>query len=140
MVNLVRDASPKKIRGWVPLPMAMAVPFVVGAYFAIDMCMGSLFVFIWHKMNKQKAKVMVPAGLICGDSSFLNPCFGWNQTSNLYEVFAYKQVMELKEVLKSGNQSPLRSPMSGHMTPYDSTAPASNDKFTRCEHIIPAPM
>ncbi|KVI04602.1 hypothetical protein Ccrd_017081 [Cynara cardunculus var. scolymus] len=40
----------------------------------------------------------------------------------------------------AGNQAPLRSPMSGHITPYESTAPASNDKFTRYEHIIPAPI
>nr|GEY10250.1 metal-nicotianamine transporter YSL3-like [Tanacetum cinerariifolium] len=36
LANMVRDASPKKIANWVPLPMAMAVPFLVGAYFAID--------------------------------------------------------------------------------------------------------
>ncbi|KVI07626.1 Oligopeptide transporter OPT superfamily [Cynara cardunculus var. scolymus] len=76
MANLVRDTSSKKIGAWIPLPMAMAVPFLVGAYFAIDMCMGSLFVFIWHKINKQKANLMVPAvasGLICGDGLWILP-------------------------------------------------------------------
>ncbi|KAF2299445.1 hypothetical protein GH714_031973 [Hevea brasiliensis] len=38
LANLVRDLSPKNISKWIPLPMAMAVPFLVGAYFAIDMC------------------------------------------------------------------------------------------------------
>ncbi|GJX90230.1 putative reverse transcriptase domain-containing protein, partial [Tanacetum coccineum] len=38
------------------------------------------------------------------------------------------------------NQSPLRSPRSGYITPYDNKAPTSNDEFTRCEHIIPAPI
>ncbi|PWA52049.1 Oligopeptide transporter OPT superfamily [Artemisia annua] len=57
LANLVRDKSPTEIGQWVPLPMAMAVPFLVGAYFAIDMCMGSLVVFIWHKINKQTERI-----------------------------------------------------------------------------------
>lgn len=76
LANLVRDLSPKKIGKWMPLPIAMAVPFLVGAYFAIDMCMGSLVVFVWHKLNSQKARLMVPAvasGLICGDGLWILP-------------------------------------------------------------------
>ncbi|KNA07123.1 hypothetical protein SOVF_174830 [Spinacia oleracea] len=76
VANLVRDFSPKKIGKWVPLPMAMAVPFLVGAYFAIDMCVGSLVVFVWHRLNSQKASLMVPAvasGLICGDGLWILP-------------------------------------------------------------------
>ncbi|KAH7538292.1 metal-nicotianamine transporter YSL3 [Ziziphus jujuba] len=74
--NLLRDVSPKQIGKWVPLPMAMAVPFLVGAYFAIDMCMGSLIVFVWHKLNGRRAGLMVPAvasGLICGDGLWILP-------------------------------------------------------------------
>uniref|UniRef100_A0A803R1G9 Metal-nicotianamine transporter YSL3 n=2 Tax=Cannabis sativa TaxID=3483 RepID=A0A803R1G9_CANSA len=74
--NLVRDLSPKHISKWVPLPMAMAVPFLVGAYFAIDMCVGSLVVFVWHKMNDKNAALMIPAvasGLICGDGLWILP-------------------------------------------------------------------
>ncbi|XP_059667285.1 metal-nicotianamine transporter YSL3-like [Cornus florida] len=74
--NLVRDVSPKKVGKWIPLPMAMAVPFLVGAYFAIDMCVGSLIVFVWHKLNSKKAGLMVPAvasGLICGDGLWILP-------------------------------------------------------------------
>ncbi|GJY36013.1 metal-nicotianamine transporter YSL1 [Tanacetum coccineum] len=76
LANMVRDASPKKIANWVPLPMAMAVPFLVGAYFAIDMCVGSLVVFVYSKINKKKAEQMVPAiasGLICGDGIWILP-------------------------------------------------------------------
>ncbi|KAM7504909.1 hypothetical protein LguiB_003813 [Lonicera macranthoides] len=76
LVNLVRDISPEKVGKWVPLPMAMAVPFLVGAYFAIDMCVGSLIVFLWHKLNGQKAGLMIPAvasGLICGDGLWILP-------------------------------------------------------------------
>ncbi|XXG43315.1 hypothetical protein AAC387_Pa01g3377 [Persea americana] len=75
-VNLVRDFSPPKFGRLLPLPMAMAVPFLVGAYFAIDMCVGTLIVFAWHKINKKKASLMVPAvasGLICGDGLWILP-------------------------------------------------------------------
>lgn len=76
LANLSRDLSPNKIGKYVPLPMAMAVPFLVGAYFAIDMCVGSLVVFAWHKLNSRKASLMVPAvasGLICGDGLWILP-------------------------------------------------------------------
>ncbi|OIW07208.1 hypothetical protein TanjilG_06335 [Lupinus angustifolius] len=73
--NMVRDLSPQKIGKWMPLPMVMAVPFLVGGYFAIDMCLGSLIVFVWHKLSK-KAEFMVPAtasGLICGEGLWTLP-------------------------------------------------------------------
>lgn len=76
VANLVRDIYPDKIGKFLPLPMAMAVPFLVGAYFAIDMCVGSLIVFVWHQLNKQKTNLMVPAvasGLICGDGLWILP-------------------------------------------------------------------
>ncbi|KAL5071256.1 hypothetical protein RYX36_022143 [Vicia faba] len=76
LVNFIRDWNPKNIGKWVPLPMAMAVPFVVGAYFAVDMCVGSLVVFVWSKMKSKEAALMVPAvasGLICGDGIWVLP-------------------------------------------------------------------
>lgn len=75
-VNLVRDISPKKVGIWMPLPMVMAIPFLVGAYFAIDMGIGSLVVFLYHRLNKTKADLMVPAiasGLICGEGLWSLP-------------------------------------------------------------------
>lgn len=74
--NMLRDLTPTNIGKWVPLPMAMAVPFLVGAYFAIDMCVGSLIVFVWHKLNSKETSLMVPAvasGLICGDGLWILP-------------------------------------------------------------------
>ncbi|XP_072988681.1 probable metal-nicotianamine transporter YSL9 isoform X1 [Typha latifolia] len=76
VANIMRDFSPAKYGCWVPLPMAMAVPFLVGASFAIDMSIGSLIVFAWHKRNSGKAALMVPAvasGLICGDGLWILP-------------------------------------------------------------------
>ncbi|KAL8100542.1 putative metal-nicotianamine transporter YSL7 [Apium graveolens] len=56
---------------FVPSPMCMAIPFYLGAYFAIDMCVGSLILFLWELKDKKKARAFAPAvasGLICGDS------------------------------------------------------------------------
>ncbi|KAF3642960.1 putative metal-nicotianamine transporter YSL5 [Capsicum annuum] len=61
---------------YIPLPMAMAIPFYLGSYFAIDMCIGSLILFIWTKINKAKADAFGPAvasGLICGDGIWTLP-------------------------------------------------------------------
>lgn len=75
-INLVRDFSPQKIGKWMPLPMVMGVPFLIGASFAIDMSIGSLIVLVWHKRNAKKAEFMVPAvasGLICGEGLWTLP-------------------------------------------------------------------
>ncbi|KAL7160613.1 hypothetical protein ABFS83_01G108000 [Erythranthe nasuta] len=75
-INLVKDISPKRIGKWMPLPTAMAVPFLIGGYFAIDMCVGTAVVFVWHKINSNKAELMVPAvasGLICGEGIWTLP-------------------------------------------------------------------
>lgn len=76
VANMMRDLFPSRYGRWVPLPMAMAVPFLVGANFAIDMSLGSLIVFAWHKLDGGKAALMVPAaasGLICGDGLWILP-------------------------------------------------------------------
>ncbi|KAL2547584.1 Metal-nicotianamine transporter YSL1 [Forsythia ovata] len=75
-INMVKDFAPKRIGKWMPLPTAMAVPFLIGGYFAIDMCVGTLIVFLWHRANSKKAELMVPAvasGLICGDGVWILP-------------------------------------------------------------------
>ncbi|XP_038680223.1 probable metal-nicotianamine transporter YSL7 [Tripterygium wilfordii] len=76
LINVIRDAIPKKWARFIPLPMAMAIPFYLGSYFAIDMCVGSLILFVWEKINKAKADAMGPAvasGLICGDGIWTLP-------------------------------------------------------------------
>ncbi|KAK6140644.1 hypothetical protein DH2020_025613 [Rehmannia glutinosa] len=75
-INLVKDLSPERIGKWMPLPTAMAVPFLIGGYFAIDMCVGSLVVFVWHKINSKQAELIVPAvasGFICGEGIWTLP-------------------------------------------------------------------
>ncbi|XP_071733842.1 probable metal-nicotianamine transporter YSL7 [Rutidosis leptorrhynchoides] len=75
-VNGIRDAVGKKRASFIPIPMAMAIPFYIGGYFAIDMCVGSLILFIWSRINRAKAAAFGPAvasGLICGDGIWTLP-------------------------------------------------------------------
>jgi len=75
-ISLTRDLLPKSISRFVPLPMAMAIPFYIGSYFGIDMCIGSLILFVWGKINKGKRDAFGPAvasGLICGDGIWTLP-------------------------------------------------------------------
>ena len=51
-INGIRDGIGPKWSRFIPIPMAMAIPFYIGGYFAIDMCVGSLILFIWRRMNK----------------------------------------------------------------------------------------
>lgn len=72
MTELLKRYETKyRVYRFVPNPMCMAIPFYLGGYFAIDMCVGSLIVFAWGMKNKKSATQMSPAvasGLICGDS------------------------------------------------------------------------
>lgn len=61
---------------FIPSPMCMAIPFYIGGYFAIDMCVGSLILFVWKLINKGSAEEFGPAvasGLICGESLWSVP-------------------------------------------------------------------
>ncbi|KAL6319773.1 hypothetical protein AAG906_036831 [Vitis piasezkii] len=76
LVNLIRDAVGKRRARFIPIPKAMAIPLYLGPYFAIDMCVGSLILFIWERTNKAKADAFGPAvasGLICGDGIWIFP-------------------------------------------------------------------
>nr|XP_018675519.1 PREDICTED: probable metal-nicotianamine transporter YSL12 [Musa acuminata subsp. malaccensis] len=76
LVNASRDVVGKKAARFIPLPMAIAIPFYLGSAFAIDMCVGSLMLFIWERTDKAKAEAFGPAvasGLICGDGIWTLP-------------------------------------------------------------------
>eukprot|EP00262_Sarcandra_glabra_P017046 TRINITY_DN5714_c0_g2_i1.p1 TRINITY_DN5714_c0_g2~~TRINITY_DN5714_c0_g2_i1.p1 ORF type:complete len:419 (+),score=19.58 TRINITY_DN5714_c0_g2_i1:237-1493(+) len=76
LINGVRDALGKKVARFIPIPMAMAIPFYPGSYFAIDMFVGTVILFVWEKTNKAKAKAFAPAvasGLICGEGIWTLP-------------------------------------------------------------------
>ncbi|XP_009384580.2 probable metal-nicotianamine transporter YSL12 [Musa acuminata AAA Group] len=76
VINLARDTCPKKVARFIPIPMAMAIPFYIGTSFAIDMCLGSAILYVWGRINKAKADAFGPAvasGLICGDGIWSLP-------------------------------------------------------------------
>ncbi|CAN4079079.1 unnamed protein product [Withania somnifera] len=75
-INLVRDVTPVKFSRFIPIPMAMAVPFYIGAYFAIDMFVGTVILFVWERINEKDAEDFagaVASGLICGDGIWTIP-------------------------------------------------------------------
>lgn len=70
LINLVTQLLKKfetkyGIYQFISSPMCMAIPFYLGGYFVIDMCLGSLVLFGWQMYNKHKAKDFGPrlAGL-----------------------------------------------------------------------------
>ncbi|KAH6837650.1 YELLOW STRIPE like 7 [Perilla frutescens var. hirtella] len=76
VINGFRDAVGPKWSRFIPIPMAMAIPFYLGGYFTIDMCVGSLILFVWETIDKAKADAFGPAvasGLICGDGIWTLP-------------------------------------------------------------------
>ncbi|KAG7036610.1 putative metal-nicotianamine transporter YSL7 [Cucurbita argyrosperma subsp. argyrosperma] len=81
VINIIREFLQKldtryRTYRFIPSPMCMAIPFYLGAYFAIDMCVGSLILFLWQRRNKIKASEFAPAvasGLICGESLWSVP-------------------------------------------------------------------
>ncbi|CAN6249429.1 unnamed protein product [Urochloa humidicola] len=75
-LNAARDAAPRKVARFLPLPMAMAIPFYIGSYFAIDMFLGSVILFVWEWADKAQADAFgyaVASGLICGDGVWTLP-------------------------------------------------------------------
>lgn len=76
VINILRDIAPKNISAYIPIPMAMAVPFYIGAYFAIDMFVGTIILFVWEKLNRKESEDFagaVASGLICGDGIWTVP-------------------------------------------------------------------
>lgn len=76
LINIIRDVLPNRISKYIPIPMAMAIPFYIGGYFAIDMFVGTVIKFFYERKNRNKANVFVPAiaaGLICGDGLWTIP-------------------------------------------------------------------
>ncbi|RLM66655.1 putative metal-nicotianamine transporter YSL11 [Panicum miliaceum] len=75
-INLIKDQVPSKVAKFIPIPMAAAIPFYLGPYFAIDMFLGSVILFFWEWKNKAEADSFGPAvasGLMCGDGLWALP-------------------------------------------------------------------
>ncbi|KAM4077941.1 hypothetical protein ACJW30_12G178400 [Castanea mollissima] len=99
MINLIRDLVGKNWARFIPVPMAMAIPFYLGSYFAIDMCVGSLILFVWGKINKAKADALAPAvasGLICGDGI-------WTLPASIFALAGVKPPICMKFLTRGNN-------------------------------------
>jgi OPT family oligopeptide transporter len=98
VINLIKDSSGKWGR-FIPLPMAMAIPFYLGPYFTIDMCVGSLVLFVWEKVNKANADAFGPAvasGLICGEGI-------WSLPSSILALAGVKAPLCMKFLSRATN-------------------------------------
>ncbi|CAN1307084.1 Probable metal-nicotianamine transporter YSL6 [Linum perenne] len=76
VMNVFRDVVPGKVSRFVPIPMAMAVPFYIGAYFAVDMFVGTVILFVWERVDRKGSEEFsgaVASGLICGDGVWTVP-------------------------------------------------------------------
>ncbi|KAJ0986821.1 hypothetical protein J5N97_005177 [Dioscorea zingiberensis] len=76
LINLLRDLIGVKAAMFIPVPMAIAIPFYQGSNFAIDMCVGSIILFVWQKVNRPKADAFasaVASGLVCGEGIWALP-------------------------------------------------------------------
>ncbi|CAN6234812.1 unnamed protein product [Urochloa humidicola] len=75
-ISLLKDVTPAKVSRFIPIPIAMATPFYIGAYFGVDMFIGTVILFAWQKLNREEADgyaVAVASGLICGDGIWSIP-------------------------------------------------------------------
>lgn len=73
---LVSQKKGWTIHEYIPSMTVVALPFFAGPSFTIDMCLGSVLLIIWTKMNSQSAELLstaVAAGLICGEGLFTLP-------------------------------------------------------------------
>ena len=48
VMSLLRDLVPTQFSVFIPIPMAMAIPFYVGASVPIDICIGALIKAYWY--------------------------------------------------------------------------------------------
>ncbi|KAF8643729.1 hypothetical protein HU200_066795 [Digitaria exilis] len=105
----VAAANNWRIKGYLPNVMAMTIPFFIGPAFTIDMCVGSLIVFLWRRADRQAANqlsVVVASGLICGDGL-------WSLPSSLLAMFKVQPPICMKFLSAFQHDQ-----MQQHFVPY----------------------
>ncbi|KAK4394932.1 putative metal-nicotianamine transporter YSL7 [Sesamum angolense] len=100
LINLIRDILGKKRSWFIPLPMAMGMPFFLGSYFGIDMCVGSLILYIWQKVKQGQGRCIWTSRCLRFNM------WRWNvNVAQLYTGASRGQTSHLHEVhLKSNKQ------------------------------------
>lgn len=74
--NLIKHLLPVKYARFVPIPSAMSIPFYLGAYIALDMCLGTAIKFFWFWVSPEGAEAFCAAaasGLIAGSGIWALP-------------------------------------------------------------------
>ncbi|KAG2682205.1 hypothetical protein I3760_11G181300 [Carya illinoinensis] len=70
VINIIKELLPEKVSKYVPIPIAMGIPFHVGGYISISFCIGSLILFLWRRKNRATADAysqIVGTALLCGE-------------------------------------------------------------------------
>ncbi|KAK8461925.1 hypothetical protein SEVIR_1G117000v4 [Setaria viridis] len=65
-----------RIQHYIPSVAAMSVAFLIHPTLSIDMCVGSLILLAWNKVDTESAELLAPvvaSGLICGEGIFAIP-------------------------------------------------------------------
>ncbi|PKU82024.1 probable metal-nicotianamine transporter YSL8 [Dendrobium catenatum] len=102
VINGVREMARYKkwwFCGYVPSAMGMAVPFYLGSYFTIDMCVGSVVLLVWERKDKRHAEAFAPAvaaGMICGDGM-------WSLPASLLAIARINPPMCMRFLSRSDN-------------------------------------
>lgn len=98
-LSIVSQRKGWKIMNYIPNVTVFALPFFIGSSGPIDMCIGTVVMFIWTKINSQSAALLssaVAAGLMCGDGLFALP-------SSMLTLFSVEPPMCMK-FIQSGKQ------------------------------------
>ena len=75
-LRLVSQRKDWKVQYYIPCMTALALPFLSGPTFAVDMALGTILRLIWTKIHRQSAELYsaaVAAGLVSGDGIWYLP-------------------------------------------------------------------
>ncbi len=70
IVPVIRKLAPAGVKPYVPSTLAIGIAFIVPAYYAVAMFIGSMILVVWGKVNKKQATALsfaVASGLVAGE-------------------------------------------------------------------------
>ena len=70
IIPVFRKFAPKSLQPYVPSTLAIGIAFIVPAYYAVAMFIGSMILVVWQKVNKKQALALsfaVASGLVAGE-------------------------------------------------------------------------
>jgi uncharacterized oligopeptide transporter (OPT) family protein len=69
-MTLASKLAPEKVRGYLPSGLAFGIAFIVPAYYAVAMFIGSMILVAWKRSRPVQAKDLafsVASGLVAGE-------------------------------------------------------------------------